>query len=65
MADEQQPNPPAGGQQPTQQPQKAGGYGKRPMWQWLLIYLVVGAVVYFLIYLVFFGGSAGENGGIY
>src|SRR3972149_9123971 len=25
-------------------------YGKRPLWQWLLIYAIVGAVVYGLIY---------------
>lgn len=29
---------------------KPGGYGKRPMWQWVLIYLVVGAVVYGGVY---------------
>ncbi|MEX0649836.1 MAG: hypothetical protein WD200_02460 [Candidatus Andersenbacteria bacterium] len=33
-----------------QAPQKSSGYGKRPMWQWLLIYLVAGAIVYGLIY---------------
>jgi hypothetical protein len=27
-----------------------GGYGKRPMWQWIAIYLVVGVIVYGLIY---------------
>lgn len=26
------------------------GYGKRPMWQWVVIYLVVGLVVYGAIY---------------
>lgn len=26
------------------------GYGKRPLWQWILIYLVIGGIVYFLIY---------------
>ena len=26
------------------------GYGKRPLWQWVVIYLVVAAVVYGLIY---------------
>lgn len=25
-------------------------YGKRPMWQWILIYLVVGGAVYFLVW---------------
>ena len=36
---------------------KAGygkGYGKRPVWQWILLYVVVAAVVYFVIYLLFF-----------
>ena len=28
----------------------ASYYGKRPLWQWLAIYIAVGAVVYFLIY---------------
>lgn len=26
------------------------GYGKRPLWQWILIYVVVGGIIYFLIY---------------
>lgn len=26
------------------------GYGKRPLWQWVVIYLVVAAVVYGLVY---------------
>lgn len=26
------------------------GYGKRPLWQWIVIYLVIGAIVYGLIY---------------
>lgn len=26
------------------------GYGKRPLWQWIVIYLIIGAVVYGLIY---------------
>ena len=30
-----------------------GIYGKRPMWQWILIYLVVGGIVYALIYFIF------------
>ena len=38
-------------QQPSQKPAK--GYGKRPMWQWVLIYVVVAIVVYGLIYLIF------------
>ena len=42
------------------------GYGKRPLWQWILVYLVVGAVVYFLIYILFFNGDGtGSNGSLY
>ncbi len=26
------------------------GYGKRPLWQWIVIYLIIGAIVYGLIY---------------
>lgn len=40
------------------------GYGKRPLWQWIVIYVIIGAVVYGLIYLIFFrhgGGTGGLN----
>lgn len=37
----------------TKAPQKSGGYGKRPMWQWIVIYLIVGAIVYGLVYYLF------------
>ncbi len=52
--------------QPTQKPTK--GYGKRPKWQWLVIYLVVAIVVYGLIYLLFIrktGSSGSSSGGLY
>lgn len=46
------------------QPEKpAKGYGKRPMWQWVLIYVVVAIVVYGLIYLIFIRKSGGSGGG--
>lgn len=32
-------------------------YGKRPLWQWILIYVVIGALVYFAIYYFFFSHS--------
>jgi flagellar basal body-associated protein FliL len=49
-------------QQTNQQPSK--GYGKRPMWQWVLIYLIIAIIVYGLIYLIFFhkSGSTGGSG---
>lgn len=47
--------------------QQSGGYGKRPRWQWVVIYLIVAIVVYGLIYLIFFhkGDSASGGGSIY
>jgi hypothetical protein len=49
---------------------KPDGYGDRWM-KWAAIYLVAGAIVYFIVYLVFFhhgggyggGGSGGGTGG--
>lgn len=51
-----------GGGQAPQKPSK--GYGKRPMWQWVVIYLIVAVIVYGLIYLLFIhkGGSSGGSG---
>jgi hypothetical protein len=50
-----------------QKPEK--GYGKRPVWQWVVIYLIVAIIVYGLIYLLFIrktGGSSGSgSGGLY
>lgn len=52
----------------NQQPQKPSkGYGKRPVWQWVLIYVVVAVIVYGLIYLLFIhkgsSGSTSSGGG--
>jgi hypothetical protein len=38
------------------------GYGKRPLWQWVLLYVVVAVVVYFLVYLLFFHHGASSTG---
>lgn len=40
-----------------------GGYGKRPLWQWILIYLVVGGVVYGLVYYFVFAKRGGYDYG--
>ena len=43
------------------------GYGKRPLWQWILLYVVIGAVVYgAMYYFVFakkdgYGSSSGST----
>lgn len=34
-----------------------GTYGKRPLWQWIVIYLIVGAIIYGLIYYFMFAGK--------
>ncbi len=41
------------------QPDRQKGYGKRPVWQWVVIYLVVAVVVYGLIYYFFVRRGAG------
>ena len=48
-------------QEPSQKPTK--GYGKRPIWQWILIYVVVAIIVYGLVYLIFFHKSGGTSSG--
>jgi magnesium-transporting ATPase (P-type) len=50
--------------QTPQNGQKKGGYGKRPMWQWILFYVIVAAVVYYVVYYFFFmtHGTAGGSG---
>jgi len=42
--------------------EKSGyGYGKRPMWQWIVLYVVVGGALYGLVYYFFFAGKGGYN----
>jgi hypothetical protein len=50
--------------QKPEQPQKPSkSYGKRPMWQWVVIYLIVAVIVYGLIYLLFIHKSGSTGGG--
>jgi hypothetical protein len=51
------------GPQNPQTPQKpAKSYGKRPIWQWVVIYLILAIIiVYGLIYLIFMRGSGGSS----
>ncbi len=37
------------------------GYQKKPLWQWVLIYLVVGGVIYALVYYFFLAKKGGYN----
>ena len=42
--------------------QKKGyGYGKRPLWQWVVLYLIVGAVAYGAIYYFVIAKKGGYN----
>ncbi len=40
---------------------KTEGYGKRPLWQWLLLYAVVAVVVYGLFYYFVLAKNNGNN----
>lgn len=34
----------------VEEEKKSYGYGKRPLWQWIAIYVVIGAIIYGLVY---------------
>jgi len=37
------------------------GYGKRPLWQWILIYVVIGGIIYGLVYYFVFAKNGGYS----
>lgn len=39
------------------------GYGKRPLWQWILVYVIIGGIAYFLIYKFVIAKNGSYNGG--
>jgi len=39
----------------------SGGYNKRPLWQWLVIYLILGVVIYGAIYYFFLSKNNNYN----
>jgi predicted lipoprotein with Yx(FWY)xxD motif len=43
------------------QVEKKASYGKRPLWQWFLIYVVVGGILYALVYFFYIGKRGGYN----
>ncbi len=61
QSSQQTPEKPEVPQKPAKD--HAKGYGKRPMWQWILLYVVVAIVVYGLIYLIFIHKSGSSGGG--
>lgn len=40
----------------------AKSYSKRPLWQWVLLYVVLAIIVYGAIYLLFIRQSGGSTG---
>lgn len=42
-------------QEPADKPSK--GYGKRPVWQWVVIYVILAVIVYGLVYYIFINGG--------
>ncbi len=38
---------------------KSSGYGKRPLWQWIFIYVVIGGIIYALLYYFVFAKNVG------
>lgn len=42
-------------------PQQGYGYGKRPLWQWVVIYLIIGGIVYGLVYYFVFARKGGYS----
>lgn len=47
--------------QPATPPSSGGLYGKhkRPLWQWIVAYIVIGGIVYGIIYYVWAARSGG------
>ncbi len=40
---------------------KEYGYGNRPLWQWVVLYVIIGAVVYGLVYYFFLAKKGGYS----
>ncbi|QQG40838.1 MAG: hypothetical protein HYV37_00755 [Candidatus Levyibacteriota bacterium] len=38
---------------------KSYGYGKRPLWQWILLYVVIGGIIYALVYYFILASKGG------
>jgi len=43
--------------------EKSYGYGKRPMWQWVVIYIVIGGLIYAAFYYFILSKNSGYNPG--
>jgi hypothetical protein len=38
-------------------------YSKRPLWQWILLYVIIGGIIYAAIYFIFLKPKGGYNYG--
>jgi FKBP-type peptidyl-prolyl cis-trans isomerase len=52
--------PPNGGQQ-TGEGQQKYSYGKRPLWQWIILYIIIGGALYAATYFIFFNKKGGNS----
>jgi hypothetical protein len=52
-------------QKQSQEQKPSKGYGKRPIWQWVLLYVVIAIIVYGLIYLLFIHKSGSSGSSVY
>ena len=48
---------------PTGPVNKPSGYGKRPLWQWILLYVIIAAIVYVGVYYLFIHKSGSSSSG--
>ncbi|MBI4004943.1 cupredoxin domain-containing protein [Candidatus Roizmanbacteria bacterium] len=39
----------------------SAGYGKKPLWQWVIIYVIIGTILYGAVYYFFFSKKGGYN----
>ena len=50
-------------QEPAEDPKLSSqkGYGKRPLWHWIIVYIVIAIIIYGLIYLIFFHNNGNSS----
>lgn len=57
--------PPVQNSTPNSAPQTQKGYAKRPLWQWVVLYIVIAIILYGAVYLLFFSGHSATGTGGY
>lgn len=41
--------------------EKSPGYGKRPLWQWILLYVIIGGIIYVAVYYLVIAKNGGYD----